>query len=71
MFEKEKLFNSNFNHLERFRWICILRGCDYIDNLLGIGLNKAKKLLELVQSSDIETVWHIYFNLLIQFKFSL
>ncbi len=36
--------------------MCILSGCDYLENLPGIGLGKAKKLLKTVKKSDIEQV---------------
>lgn len=36
--------------------MCILSGCDYLENLPGIGLGKAKKLLKTVQKSDIDHV---------------
>ena len=36
--------------------MCILSGCDYLDNLPGIGLGKAKKLLKSIQKVDIEQV---------------
>jgi 5'-3' exonuclease len=36
--------------------MCILSGCDYLENLPGIGLGKAKKLLKSITKSDIEYV---------------
>ena len=36
--------------------MCILSGCDYLENLPGIGLGKAKKFLKTVKKSDIELV---------------
>ena len=36
--------------------MCILSGCDYLENLPGIGLGKAKKLLKTIQKSEIEQV---------------
>lgn len=36
--------------------MCILSGCDYLANLPGIGLGKAKKLLKSIQKSDIDKV---------------
>ena len=36
--------------------MCILSGCDYLENLPGIGLSKAKKLLKSVKKSDVEEV---------------
>ena len=48
---------------EKFRWMCILSGCDYLENLPGIGLGKAKKLLRQTNKNDIELV------ILVKFKF--
>ena len=36
--------------------MCILSGCDYLENLPGIGLGKAKKLLKSINKTDIEPV---------------
>lgn len=41
---------------ERFIWMCILSGCDYLDNIAGIGLVKAKKIMSRTKVSDIELV---------------
>ncbi|XP_019954111.2 exonuclease 1 isoform X1 [Paralichthys olivaceus] len=38
---------------EKFRYMCILSGCDYLASLHGIGLGKACKLLRLAQDPDI------------------
>uniref|UniRef100_A0A3Q3ANL0 Exonuclease 1 n=1 Tax=Kryptolebias marmoratus TaxID=37003 RepID=A0A3Q3ANL0_KRYMA len=38
---------------ERFRYMCILAGCDYLPSLHGIGLGKACKLLRLAKDPDI------------------
>ena len=57
--EKEKILKTEFNQFERFRWMCILSGCDYLESLPGIGLGKAKKLLKLVQKNEIEPVNYI------------
>ena len=43
-------------NFERFRWMCILSGCDYLDNIAGIGLAKAKKIMSRTQVSNIELV---------------
>lgn len=39
---------------EKFRQICILSGCDYLDSLPGIGLQKAKKFLMLTEETDMK-----------------
>lgn len=38
---------------EKFRYMCILSGCDYLPSLPGIGLGKACKLLRLAKDPDI------------------
>lgn len=38
---------------EKFRYMCILSGCDYLSSLRGIGLAKACKLLRLANNPDI------------------
>ena len=36
--------------------MCILSGCDYLDNITGIGLVKAKKIFSRTQITNIELV---------------
>ncbi|XP_061480573.1 exonuclease 1 isoform X2 [Rhineura floridana] len=38
---------------EKFRYMCILSGCDYLPSLHGIGLGKACKLLKISNNPDI------------------
>ncbi|KAM4614960.1 exonuclease 1 [Polymixia lowei] len=38
---------------EKFRYMCILSGCDYLASLYGIGLGKACKLLRIANNPDI------------------
>ncbi|XP_072546647.1 exonuclease 1 [Salminus brasiliensis] len=38
---------------EKFRYMCILSGCDYLASLYGIGLGKACKLLKMANNPDI------------------
>nr|XP_055028599.1 exonuclease 1 [Misgurnus anguillicaudatus]XP_055028600.1 exonuclease 1 [Misgurnus anguillicaudatus] len=38
---------------EKFRYMCILSGCDYLPSLYGIGLGKACKLLRIANNPDI------------------
>ncbi|NWV00011.1 EXO1 Exonuclease, partial [Upupa epops] len=38
---------------EKFRYMCILSGCDYLSSMHGIGLAKACKLLKLANNPDI------------------
>ena len=39
--------------LEKFRHMCILSGCDYIDSLPGIGLAKACKFIMMTEENDL------------------
>lgn len=41
---------------EKFRYMCILSGCDYLANLHGIGLGKASKLFRLTRQPDMQVV---------------
>ncbi|KAM8953802.1 exonuclease 1 [Pelodytes ibericus] len=41
---------------EKFRYMCILSGCDYLPSIHGIGLAKASKLLKIANNPDIITV---------------
>lgn len=58
--EKSKIISvtqfDSADNFERFRWMCILSGCDYLENLPGIGLGKAKKLLKQVKKNEIEQI---------------
>ena len=47
---------------EKFRYMCILSGCDYLANLPGIGLAKANKVFKLTRNPDIEIVSKYSFN---------
>lgn len=59
LFESEKLYmtvsasEEKFS-FEKFRQICILSGCDYLDNLPGIGLSKAKKFITMTEETDMK-----------------
>uniref|UniRef100_A0A8C4T275 Exonuclease 1 n=1 Tax=Erpetoichthys calabaricus TaxID=27687 RepID=A0A8C4T275_ERPCA len=41
---------------EKFRYMCILSGCDYLPSIHGIGLAKACKLLKMANNPDIAKV---------------
>ncbi|KAM8816282.1 exonuclease 1 isoform 2-T2 [Rhynchonycteris naso] len=41
---------------EKFRYMCILSGCDYLSSLRGIGLAKACRVLRIASNPDIEKV---------------
>ena len=38
----------------KFKRMCILSGCDYLSNLSGVGLMKAKKFFATIESDNIE-----------------
>lgn len=39
---------------EKFRMMCILSGCDYLDSLPGIGLSKACKFVLKTEDTDLK-----------------
>ena len=41
---------------EKFRYMCILSGCDYLPSLPGIGLKKAQKLFQRTRQTDVRLV---------------
>lgn len=41
---------------DKFRYMCILSGCDYIESLRGIGLKKALKFISLTEETNPEIV---------------
>lgn len=41
---------------DKFRFMCILSGCDYLASLSGIGLARANKVFKIARQSDIEQV---------------
>lgn len=60
--EQDKLYlamdvkSTDFD-MDKFRYMCILSGCDYLPSLRGIGLIKAKKFIQSMSSnSDIYKV---------------
>ncbi|XP_040180948.1 exonuclease 1 [Rana temporaria] len=38
---------------EKFRYMCILSGCDYLPSIHGVGLAKASKVLKIANNPDI------------------
>lgn len=40
--------------IDKFRHMCILSGCDYVDSLQGIGLKKAQKFITLTEETNPE-----------------
>lgn len=45
--------NLNKFTMDKFRLMCILSGCDYLDSLPGIGLAKACKFVLKTEETDI------------------
>lgn len=41
---------------DKFRYMCILSGCDYLQSLPGVGLKKAQKFIKLTADPDIHNV---------------
>ncbi|KAJ6664641.1 hypothetical protein lerEdw1_006214 [Lerista edwardsae] len=41
---------------EKFRYMCILSGCDYLPSIHGIGLGKACRLLKIANNPDITKI---------------
>lgn len=41
---------------DKFRYMCILSGCDYLESLPGVGLKKALKFVSLTANTDIYNV---------------
>ncbi|KAG8197493.1 hypothetical protein JTE90_007232 [Oedothorax gibbosus] len=61
LYEKEHLSKSFGNKalkfsFEKFRYMCILSGCDYLPSLHGIGLAKACKFFTLTNNLDLNVV---------------
>lgn len=61
LYEKENLpksFGSNASKFsfDKFRYMCILSGCDYLPSLPGIGLAKACKFFMLTTNLDLNVV---------------
>lgn len=59
LFDAEKLYmtintTAEKFSFEKFRQICILSGCDYLDNLPGIGLQKARKFVMMTEETDMK-----------------
>lgn len=61
LYEKENLPKSlgskasKFS-FEKFRYMCILSGCDYLASLPGIGLAKACKFFTVTNNMDVANV---------------
>ena len=55
--------------MDKFRYMCILSGCDYLPSLPGIGLSKACKFILKNTDCDIYNVIYIFkfYNFLNEF----
>ena len=53
-----KVFGLQADHFsfDKFRYMCITAGCDYLPNLPGVGLGKAKNCWQKVSNPDLRTV---------------
>lgn len=51
---------------EKFRYMCILSGCDYLPSIHGIGLGKACRLLKIANNPDITKVMQYLLNLVLK-----
>ncbi|XP_063426203.1 exonuclease 1-like [Mytilus trossulus] len=47
---------NGFYTFDKFRYMCILSGCDYLPSLSGIGLVKACKVFKLARQADLKTL---------------
>ncbi|XP_058811991.1 exonuclease 1 isoform X2 [Topomyia yanbarensis] len=59
MMEADKLYlamgcKEEKYSFDKFRYMCILSGCDYIDSLPGIGLAKARKFVLMTEETDMQ-----------------
>lgn len=54
---KPELFN-----FDKFRYMCILSGCDYLPSVPGVGLIKARQYITRTNDPDIyNVILHFYF----------
>ncbi|XP_055528821.1 exonuclease 1 isoform X2 [Wyeomyia smithii] len=59
MIEADKLYlamgcKEEKYSFDKFRYMCILSGCDYMDSLPGIGLAKARKFVLMTEETDVQ-----------------
>ncbi|XP_046377448.1 exonuclease 1-like isoform X1 [Haliotis rufescens] len=47
---------SDFYTFDKFRYMCILSGCDYLASLPGIGLAKANKVFKMARQPDLKVL---------------
>ncbi|XP_021367143.1 exonuclease 1-like isoform X2 [Mizuhopecten yessoensis] len=46
--------SEGYYTFEKFRYMCIMSGCDYLPSLPGIGLGKASKVFKLARQTDLQ-----------------
>ncbi|XP_060070849.1 exonuclease 1-like [Ylistrum balloti] len=59
LIESERLnevlgISEGYYTFDKFRYMCILSGCDYLPSLPGIGLGKASKVFKLARQTDLQ-----------------
>ena len=59
---KAMALRSDTYTFDKFRYACILSGCDYVPSLPGIGLAKATKVFQLSRQTDVAMVTDYYYN---------
>ena len=47
-------FKKSSYTLQKFQVMCVLSGCDYLKSLKGIGIKRAKKVVEQAKDNNIE-----------------
>lgn len=47
---------DGFYTFEKFRYMCIMSGCDYLPSLPGIGLGKACRVFKMARQTDLKIV---------------
>lgn len=53
--EVTEIQTGHYN-FDKFRYMCILSGCDYLSSLSGIGLARANKVFKIARQTDVEQV---------------
>ena len=57
--------HPNVYSFEKFRHMCILSGCDYLQNLHGIGLKRALKFILMTTNSCICEVSILFYGIIV------
>ncbi|XP_033734001.1 exonuclease 1-like [Pecten maximus] len=61
LIESERLnevlgISEGYYTFDKFRYMCIMSGCDYLPSLPGIGLGKASKVFKLARQTDLKVL---------------